>query len=235
MNLDVNDILYTPLDVSDKPKFSLPDIEDWINLNHNEQKTHRNFISNLGLSGENKVLNYPWNLTFVYYNIFEEKIGWLGNFDTEFPILAEYFYRSFNLEIEDIGTIIFLPISQNHTGLGFWHNDPDSIGMRHYLAFEHPNINKLLLRKTKIPYSERPNINLYETPDLVDDKIYECKVLHPMQSFYLNNVRAVHATQTNIINSKRLAVLVVGKKKLSKCSDLIIRSALKYKNYSIFY
>lgn len=197
--MKIHNILYTPLDVPPKPDIDIDKLKNWLDTNYEPLEEYRNILNNRGNAAEHNVDNYPWNLTVVFWKFLSENDpGWLGNFDKEFPELAQYLYSAFNLPIEDVGLIIFLPIKNEHTGLGFWHNDPDWFGLRHYLAFERSDENKLLLKKTKLPYEERPKFPKFEDPVdqevYLQDEIHECKILKPDQSFFLNNVRAVHST-----------------------------------------
>jgi len=199
-------------------------------------------LSGNSFTAEKIFENYPWNLTVAYFKLFDEKEpGWLGNFDQEFPELSKYIYESFNLSIDDVGLIIFLPIKQGHTGLGFWHNDPEWYGLRHYFAFDNPDKNKLLMKRTKIDYDERPNFTLpIDENEYLQDETIECKILSPTQSFFLNNLRSVHATNTIEPDGSRIAVIITGKfgkrkEMQEKIESLVIRSAEKYKDYAVLW
>lgn len=240
--MELNDILYTPLDVPQRPDFDVAHLKSWLNLNYTKLTDYKNLLSKTGNAAEHSIENYPWNLTVAYYNLFDNNTnGWLGNFNLEFPELSKYMYESFNLSIEDVGLIVFLPIKENHTGLGFWHNDTDWYGMRHYMHFENSDKNKLLLRRTKIPYNIRPNFEIPIDENLfLQNEIVECKLLSSTQSFFLNNIRSVHATFTAIPNSTRIAAFVAGKIgrgniTRKKIENLIVNSAQKYSNYSIIW
>ena len=146
-----------------------------------------------------------------------------------------------NLSIDDIGLIIFLPIKHEHTGLGFWHNDPEWYGLRHYFAFDNPDTNKLLMRRTKIAHDERPNFTIpIDENKHLQDEIIECKIFSSTQSFFLNNVRSVHSTNTITPNGTRIATIVTGKfgkrkEMQEKIESLIVRSAEKYKDYAVLW
>jgi hypothetical protein len=178
----------------------------------------------------------------TWYKLFNEnEPGWLGNFNQEFPELAKHMYECFNLSIEDVGLIVFLPIKEGHTGLGMWHNDTDWYGLRHYYAFDDADTNKLLMKKTKIGYTERPDLRIpIDETEYLQDEIIECKLLSTTQSFFLNNVRSVHNTYTVKPNVTRIAAFVTGKfgkrkEMQQKIENLVIRSAEKYKDYTILW
>ena len=236
--MQINDILYTPLDVPDKPEFDINQLKNWLTRNYQPLSQYREMLAGNSFTAEKVFENYPWDLTVAYFKLFNEnEPGWLGNFDQEFPELAKHLYESFNLSIDDVGLIIFLPIKHEHTGLGFWHNDPEWYGLRHYFAFDNPDTNKLLMRRTKIAHDERPNFTIpIDENEHLQDEIIECKIFSPTQSFFLNNVRSVHATNTITPNGTRIATIVTGKfgkrkEMQEKIESLIVRSAEKYKDY----
>jgi len=240
--MQINDILYTPLDVPEKPDFDIEKLQNWLCNNYCSLKEYKDILSETKNTAEKVIENYPWDLTVAYFNLFNDQgPGWLGNFNEEFPELSRHMYESFNLSIEDVGLIVFLPIKQEHTGLGFWHNDTDWYGLRHYFCFESSETNKLLLRKTKIDYTERPSFQLPIDEDLyLEKEVIECKLLSTRQSFFLNNVRSVHSTYTVTPNVTRIAAFVTGKvgKRLEmqkKIENLVIRSAEKYKDYAVLW
>ena len=240
--MQINDILYTPLDVPDKPEFDINQLKNWLTRNYQPLSQYREMLAGNSFTAEKVFENYPWDLTVAYFKLFNEnEPGWLGNFDQEFPELAKHMYESFNLSIDDIGLIIFLPIKHEHTGLGFWHNDPEWYGLRHYFAFDNPDTNKLLMRRTKIAHDERPNFTIpIDENEHLQDEIIECKIFSPTQSFFLNNVRSVHATNTITPNGTRIATIVTGKfgkrkEMQEKIESLIVRSAEKYKDYAVLW
>ena len=240
--MQINDILYTPLDVPSKPEFDINQIKNWLTRNYQLLSQYREMLAGNSFTAEKIFENYPWNLTVAYFKLFNEnEPGWLGNFDQEFPELAKHLYESFNLSIDDVGLIIFLPIKHEHTGLGFWHNDPEWYGLRHYFAFDNLDTNKLLMRRTKIAHDERPNFTIpIDENEHLQDEIIECKIFSPTQSFFLNNVRSVHATNTITPNGTRIATIVTGKfgkrkEMQEKIESLIVRSAKKYKDYAVLW
>jgi len=240
--MQINDILYTPLDVPNKPEFDIDQLKNWLTRNYQPLSQYREMLAGNSFTAEKVFENYPWNLTVAYFKLFDDRgPGWLGNFDQEFPELSKHMYESFNLSIDDIGLVIFLPVKQGHTGMGFWHNDPEWYGLRHYFVFDNPDTNKLLMKRTKIDYDERPNFTIpIDENEHLQDEIIECKILSPTQSFFLNNVRSVHATNTITPDVSRIAAIVTGKfgkrkEMQEKIESLIVRSAEKYKDYAVLW
>lgn len=241
--MQINDILYTPLDVAEKPEFDVEKLRSWLSTNYGTLTKYKELLSATKNSAESVIKNYPWDLTVAYFNLFpdEEGPGWLGKFNEEFPELSKHLYECFDLSLNDIGLIVFLPIKQSHTGLGFWHNDTDWYGLRHYFCFDNAESNKLLLKKTKIDYTERPTFNLpIDEDEYLQKETIECKLLSTKQSFFLNNVRSVHSTYTAIPDVTRIAAFVTGKigkqaEMKEKIESLVIRSAEKYKDYAVLW
>jgi hypothetical protein len=242
--MDSNDILYTPLDTAPMPDFSLNLLYNWLENNCNTLTTYKDFFTRANSkTGEQMVKDYPWDLTPVYFNVADEGPGWLNNFDQEFPELSRYFYEAFNLDLDDIGFIILLPVKTTYQGFGFWHNDPDYSGLRMYLGFEDFENDKLFLKRTKIAHSNKI-LPKYLYP--IDHKIYlqdeliNCRPLKDNQCFYLNNFRSVHATYTHRAGTKRIAAFITSKAgrqqtMIKKVNELIVKSALKFKDYSILW
>jgi hypothetical protein len=134
-----------------------------------------------------------------------------------------------------------LPIRPHVTGVSFWHSDSDITGFRYYLECEHHLENPLLMRKTIEPYEELNGVVVPFNGD--DDKLQKetlvCKMTSPHQAFYLNNCRAVHAP-TMFVPSLRIAGFVVPKilyEKIirARSTDLIVNSALKFKDHAILW
>jgi hypothetical protein len=66
------------------------------------------------------------------------------------------------------------------------------------------------------------------------------KLREPNQTFYLNNVRAVHAVNTKTTGALRIAVIVgVDLTKNNKLKDhinsLVVESAKKYSDYALYW
>ena len=56
---------------------------------------------------------------------------------------------------DELESILLLPMNNNVTGYGFWHNDGDKAGYRMYL---NNDVGSLFLRKTKKPYESKTYI-----------------------------------------------------------------------------
>jgi hypothetical protein len=232
-------ILYTPLDCPPQPEVDLKEFRSWINVYWEEIAQRRTHLKNTGKVGEDKVSNFPWKLTSVYNN----KDGWGGDFDKKFPELSKYFVEAFGLDLSDITSILLLPVKEDHEGWGFWHQDNDDYGLRMYLDFNDPE-GKLVLKKTKLPYDNQPSISpryhekgkAPNIHDFLEDEIFDCKVIDPKQCYFLNNVRAAHATWTSKLGVSRIPVVIYHnntKDILSKIEKLVLRSVEKYKDYVI--
>ena len=237
--MDLLDILYTPVDTPPRPELDVNKFKAWLAENSPKQKEQVKIFNNSTLIASDKVINYPWDLAMGYCNIFGNGPGWMGNFNTEFPEFSAWLHESFNIPIEKVGVMLFLPVNPTHTGVGFWHNDPDYSGVRHYIAYDDSDQNKLLIRQTKIPYDKR--VELMHLPDTAfADEIQECKLLKNDQSFYLNNFRAVHATNTTKIGSTRIACIIspqfTAPHSLTEhCRELIVNSAKKFSDHAILW
>lgn len=238
--MNIFDVVYTPLDTPKMPDVDVNKLLKWIDENHLGLHSHNKKLIDAGLTAEGHLGdNYPWKLTPAYFNNEIISTGWLNNFDEKFPDLSTYFYTAFGLELDDIGTIMLLPTVSHHSGLGFWHQDVDMLGLRMYLAFDDLN-NKLYTRKTKIKYTER---QLYENSSLesmLDPEIIDCKILHKNQCFFLNNVNAAHAIYTTNPGTTRIAAFFTEKYNnrnilISKIESLVINSANKFKEHSIIW
>lgn len=238
------DIIYTPLDCPPLPAIDTDEIRKWINVTHNneQQITLKKYYANK-TAEQIYGKTYPWNLTFVKWEMYDHHFGWLNGFYKTFPTLSKYFFEAFGLIDDDIGHISLLPTKENFTGIGFWHNDLDNFGLRMYLEFDYLNENKLLVKKTVEPVTKLKDFGLskdynYKSPEL-QEEVLDCKMISPTQCFYLNNVRSVHTTYT-VKPGRRIAVFISPKPSHNKIvwektEDLVYRSAQKYKDFSIFY
>jgi len=218
--MNIDNILYTPLDCPEQPEYSLKDINQWTIDNKLENLNLRITASMEGTSAEKNIKNYPWDLKFVYRQFTNKDKGWIGEFNIKFPKLASYFYDAFGLELSDIGLIALLPIKSNHEGIGFWHQDVDNYGLRMYLEFEDMEHNKLLIRRLGVEES------------------IECKVKSNKQCFFLNNVSAEHTTYTVVPNKIRIAVFIMGRYEdqqiwKEKIASLVESSAKMFSDYAI--
>jgi hypothetical protein len=236
------DILYTPLDVPDLPEnFNVEKLETWIKNVYPQKQVNEAVWTSVKVLGE----TYPWDLTFAHYTDNKNNsYGWLNNFDKEFPELVDYFLKAFNLDYDDIGVITFLPMRQEKTGLGFWHSDIDETGLRIYFDNELPEENPLLIMPTNIPFIKRPHelLKAVEEPrkDMFQvDKQLVCPVLKRTQAYYINNVRAVHSPYINK-PCRRISCFITPKWNTlesvkNKTKDLIVQSAIKFKNHAILW
>lgn len=237
-------VIYTPLDCPPIPEFSIDEIRQWIKETHNnEQQSFIKSYYNKKTAEQYYKESYPWDLTFVKWEMWDHELGWLNQFNIKFPSLSKYFYEAFGILDEEIGQISLLPTRENFTGIGFWHNDMDNFGLRMYLEFDHLNENKLLFKKTKFPHTEWKHFGYskdynYISNELQDDVI-DCKIMNSTQCFYINNVRSVHTTYT-VKKGNRIAVFISPKPSFKKdvwkkTEELVYNSALKFQDYSVFY
>lgn len=192
--MKIDEILYTPLDCPQQPFYLLDDIKNWANRNIDILCNLKEQLNDEFYLGERFQPNYPWNVQVVYRKFTEKDLGWVRNFDIEFPELSKYFYEAFGLKLDDLGIVLMLPVKENHTGIGFWHQDPDMFGLRMYLEYEQQKENTLLIR----------SLNDKQT-------IKKCIPVSNKQCFFLNNKIAEHTTYTEIPNKTRIAVLIIGK------------------------
>ena len=225
------DICYTPLDVPPLPNIDLDDVLLWVA----ELNLTKNSIPN-NIARSKLTKSYPWNFSLAYYH---SSGGWQHNFDTRFPELSLYLTSAYGLDIEDIGSIIMLPVKDDHIGLGFWHADPDWSGLRLYLEDDQFDKNPLLFKKSKIPHDVHPMLgSVQENDNRFQTEIHECKILKPTQAFYLNNIRGIHSPFINV-PARRFAIIIQGKPGetivMEKTKDLIIRSAMLYSDYALLY
>ena len=236
-NNSLTDLLYTPLDVLPPPEFSMEKLNEFILANYDDDgSVYKTNATTMSVLKE----NYPWNITHVYYNMENNGPGWMNNFDKEFPELANYFNTVLNIPIEEYGHIMMLPIRKGHTGVGFWHTDGDSYGIRMYLEYEHIGKNKLLMKRTKLPYIRKQGFMIPVDENLLQDEEINCTVISNRQWFYLNNIRALHTTWTEVEDSTRIAVFFCSRKDnwpdfFDKTVNLILRSAKKYKEHAVYW
>ena len=238
--MNIFDVVYTPLDTPKMPTVDVSKLINWIDTSHSKLHEHNKTLIKLNATAEGILGDkYPWKLTPVYLNNELISTGWLNDFNVIFPELSTYFYTAFGLTLEDIGGIMLLPTVQTHTGLGFWHQDVDKIGLRMYLAFDDLD-NQLLTRKTKIKYDEKLDHNHSSLEDLLETEILDCKILNKNQCFFLNNVNAAHSIYTNVPDKTRIAAFFTEKygnqnALISKIESLVVNSAKKFSDYSIIW
>jgi len=224
------DILYTPLDTPEVPNVDIPQLLEWVAKNTTSQQiSGRKDASKVSKISK----SYPWNLIYPRHNS-----EWKYDFDKEFPQIAEYFYKTFDMKEEDLFSVVLLPVKTEFAGIGFWHSDPDDFGLRIYLENQEPN-NFLQIRPTIFPYTTRPPFRIdgdfKNTP--LQDKTFSATLRKSKQTFYLNNVRAVHAVQTLNPGTVRIAVIVssLNSNLKQQFNDLVVRSAEKYSDLAILW
>lgn len=240
--MDILDILYTPLDLPGPPAVDTRALINWIHEHKKDLEPFKKYAYDNNISAEkNPKIRWPWDMGLVYLNWNQDiNPGWICNFDSAFPELSTYMYSVFDIPLEELGSIVILPTKSNHTGMGFWHQDPGEVGLRLYLEFEHIGQNKLLMQKTKVPYDFQQPFELPVNPELLQDEIIECKTLTNRYAWYINNTRAFHGTWTEVENSTRIAVIVsgnwqTGHQIIERLKTKIIDSALKYKDYAVLW
>ncbi len=232
--------LYTPLDCPPRPEYDVDALKAWISEYHVKLTKIRTFMRQG--SGIGNVTDTIWTAVNPYYKLFE---GWQGSFDKKFPELSSYLTGAFGLAEENISNVLVLPVSSEYTGT-FWRQDPDVFGLRIVLDLDETSSTKLLLKKTKEAYTEQPAISARffpagDAPDIqqfLQEETYECKLASPAQCYYVNNIRASHATQVTEAGKSHITVIVYhdrSKPVLDKINALVERSLEKYKDYAITY
>lgn len=238
--MNIFDVVYTPLDTPPMPEVDVPKLINWIEENHSKLKPQTKVLNDTDLIADEKYGNsYPWKFTPIYLDTELISTGWLGDFNTIFPELSNYFYTAFGLELEDLGCVVLLPTFHTHTGLGFWHQDVDKVGLRMYLEFDDFE-NKLLVRKTKTKLNSKLDHNDPSLEDILQSEIIDCNILHKNQCFFLNNVNAAHNIYTAVPGKIRIAALIAEKGSnqdiiLTKIESLVVNSAKKFSDYSIIW
>jgi hypothetical protein len=226
------DILYTPLDTPPVPKTDITKLLSWVET-YRKTQVHPNRLDASKIKEVSA--SYPWNLIYP-------KIGnnWCHDFNTEFPELADFFSSAYKINESDILNVVLLPVKSEFTGLGFWHSDPDTAGLRCYIENQEKDNDFLLIRPTIEPYNARPGFGVLDpefknTP--LQDVVLSAKLREPNQTFYLNNVRAVHAVKTQTTGILRIAVIVAADitKVRDHVSNLVVESAKKYSDYALYW
>lgn len=239
--MELLDILYTPLDLPVPPSCNAQSIIDWIERNQEQLEPYKQYAYDNELTSEkNPKVKWPWNMGLAYLNWQDQGPGWLCNFDQEFPELSKYMYEVFEIPLEDLGTIVILPVRHKHTGMGFMHQDPGNFGLRIYLEFEHIGKNKLFLQKTRVPYIKRPKYEPPVDPKILQPELIECRTFSNRGCWFINNTRAFHCTYTEVEDSTRIAVIVSGNSRsdasiYDRLKTKIIDSAIKYKDYAVLW
>ena len=222
------DILYTPLDVPELPQVNLPNLMDWIHEFRDKQIIQQRYDASEEMSQE----DYPWNIIYPRY-----RYNWYQNFNTLFPELAKYISTEFKVSIYEIQDVVLLPLKDNFFGTGFFHSDADECGIRFYI--ENNELNDfLLIRPTTKPFVSRSQTLNASVSDF-QSVVHSAKMLRPKQAFFINNIRAIHAVNSTREDCTRIAVTITIPKLLkdmpSKLQDLIVSSAEKYNDYSIYW
>lgn len=219
----IDNILYTPLDCPTPPACDVAALNQWFDDNADVLSVLREQVADESYIAERDKPNYPWNVKIPYRKFADTDPGWVGGFDTKFPELATYFYEAFGLSLEDVGIIVLLPVKAGHTGLGFWHRDPDDWGLRMYLEYENQQENTLLIRD-----------------NTVGSEIKQCVPVSNRQCFFLNNKNSTHTTYTAVPNKTRIAALIISKLDpqsqeawKQKIAGLVERSAAMYPNNAV--
>ena len=225
------DILYTPLDTPLVPKTDIPKLLAWTDT-YRKNQIHPNRLDASKVEELNST--YPWNLIYPRINY-----NWCYNFDTEFPELADFFSSAYKICESEIDNIVLLPVRSEFSGLGFWHSDPDTAGLRCYIENQETE-DFLLIKPTVEPYTSRPEFRLLDlefknTP--LQDVTLSAKLHSPNQTFYINNVRAVHAVNTVNPGTLRIAVIITAKidKVRDRINNLVVESAKKYSDYALYW
>lgn len=234
-------VIYTPIDAPPQPKIDPEKFLQWCRDRYSSLEKYRNFLTKDRRTGIGVVDDYPWDLTVVFYDLYENGPGWTTTFQDDYPELAEWIPKAYGLELQDLGLIMFLPMRDEHAGVGFWHNDPEPHGLRFYVDYPMESKNKLFIRRTKNFNKFKPH---YEYPMDLDKHLQPeemiCKVMGPQQVFFLNNNLSAHATYTEDLGLTRIACIVACKPSTKqKVTDIVVplieRSAEKFKDYSLYW
>lgn len=228
---DLLNILYTPLDTVEPPKINVEKFLTWAYGIDEQQITHRVDAS----KNMDKEL-YPWHIVYARHNG-----EWKKGFKEEFAEIADFFTRVYKMPEEEIYSIVLLPVRSNFVGTGFWHSDTDGHGLRVYLENDQTD-DFLLIRPTVEPHTVRPSVIVPR--DGISPHIqtveHSAKLLRPNQSFFINNIRAVHSANISKPNTLRIACIIAAfnaahviHNMKADVQDLILRSAEKYSDYAI--
>ena len=228
---NILNILYTPLDTDAPPKINIDKFLTWAyGIEYQNLKNAGD--GSRGMSAE----LYPWHIVYARHSG-----KWQAEFDKEFPEIADFLCRVYGMSVGEIFSIVLLPVRTDFVGPGFWHADPDGHGLRVYL--ENDQIDDfLLIRPTVHPHNTR-SLTLVPRDGIaphIQTVEHSAKLLRPNQSFFINNIRAVHSANVAKLNSMRIACIISPFNALntmdsmkSDLQDLILRSAEKYSDYAI--
>jgi len=222
------DIVYTTLDTDPVPDVDLDKLFEWINIHKPLQILPKRDDASESMSAE----QYPWNIIYPRY-----QFKWYADFDQLFPELTDFICNSFCVDVEDIQDVVMLPLKKDFIGTGFFHSDPDECRIRFYLANNEPK-DFLLIKETRLPYTVRDQM-LNNTRQDFKDHVHSARLLKSNQAFFINNVRAIHAVNSTQPNPLRIAVTITIPKLLKdmpkSLEQLVVDSAVKYKEYSILW
>jgi hypothetical protein len=233
-----NDILFTPLITPDFPDtFSIDKLEKWFSAVYPQpvlKKHHPGTKAEVKLKELGKV--YPFNACVAKYM----EHGWLNNFNIEFKDFVLFLEEAYGIKEKDIDILVFLPISDEVEGLGFFHSDLDEAGLRMYIVNEDPESNPLYIIPTKEPYETRPyhafSAVLDENDPCLQNKKYIARFPKDIKGWYINNIRAVHSPFITK-PAKRIAMQLLNFSKDEEFKQitqkLLEDSVEKYKDYVI--
>lgn len=235
---NLSDFIFLPLDVDTNPPYNKKSLLEWI---HNNYPKLLPFKDRLITAEKHLPNSYPWDLTPVFWNMFDDGPGWLNGFDKDFADLSAWFISNYNLDINDVGAIVFLPMKPTYSGWGFWHLDIDPFGLRVLLDCDIDN-EKLFVKKFKEYYPVRPQFGVPLPEALMESELLECKISHPCQSHMITHRLAGHATYTEVPNKERLCVQIMNKATIDAKANfgkslepIMVRSAEKFKDSAIFW
>lgn len=209
------DIIYTPMITKEPPPTGqYENICAWV-----EERRQADILAG----------KKSWNLWFG-----RQDGQWLDGFDQTFPEIADYCKSVYNLNEDQLASVMLVVIKPTHFGSGYWHRDRDHPGLRFYLEIDDIE-NTLQIKLTREPYDVMPD-NVVPTngkAPWLQDEIYAAKMDRSRQGFFLNSIRGIHQTHINVPNPRRIAITVgvknVNMKRLYKpLNDLIMQSAEEY-------
>lgn len=233
--MNLQDILYTPLDLPACPKVDLARLDKWIDGVY-PQTDLLNATGNKFIAGINEKDEFPWKVVWA------KALDWREEFDQEFPEIKKYIIEGLGIPDKDIMAVTLLPKRISQQAKGFWHSDIDRLGLRFYIDFEDTVNDRLLFRKT-LKYNA-DNTSLFRTfnsDQLLEKKVHLASILNSRQPYYINNYCAAHSVE-NVTEKRRIAVIVATSVELGIdsnlyriMSDIIVNSALKYHKHALFW
>jgi len=234
MNSQIDDLLFTPLDLPPPPEIDLKLFNEWHyeQLEFNKKHNPMDRLSN----GKDP---YPWKVSWaVWWNTYKLDDPWICDFDKKFPELVDYL----NLfPIKQFKSISFL--DQKESREVYLHGDRDDwFGLRFYL---HNTLGeKLYLVRTKEKGHKRQNLydeynKFVDLWPYTDGKKEYPKFPEKRCAFMLNSVRSLHGVDYNdaplVEGSSRITAVVQGEYDYVRLHKLVKQSVEKYKDYTIWY